>query len=324
MSIADDSPVMNLRNIADLYEQQLRTRNSCANRLRSFEQGADEGPGPVDYVADHPLLNRLNEGLAETHRFMELSLAEHPVYRWLMGVPGVNRSVAARLIGLIPMNTEEDFASFSKLRTFSGYTPGRNKLVKGEKAPFSVRLKTQFFVAFSQLLKAQGTTRGKPWAPKNFYAEIYHNWRNIYKERHGDVKAKKGLKAEDRPEWPRLRQHFAAKNKLVDVFSVHIWRKWREGMGWSVRSLYVHEKLGHQMDYDADDFSSPAMAERKIKAHAKDSATLLALLRSNTTSRHYTPGHSEDAEDSVLGEPPTRERDDEIDDDEDGGITIGV
>jgi hypothetical protein len=64
-----------------------------------------------------------------------------------------------------------------------------------------------------------------------------------------------------------MRQHFAAKNKMMDVFMVHLWRTWREACGWSVASLYVHEVLGHHMDYDAADFSSPKMAGRKMKEH---------------------------------------------------------
>lgn len=260
MSIAEIVPVLGLRELADLYEQTLKVRNACANRLRAIERGADEPP--VDaIVASNPLLDRLEEALEESRNQMEAALADHVCYEWLMGVPGVNRTLGCRIIGMIPMERESDFATFSKLRVFAGLCPGRNRLVRGQKAPFSVRLKTTLYVAFGSMLKAEAVCRTSRHRPARFYAEIYHAWRDTYRERHGE-------KAEAKANgWPDLRQHFAAKNKLLDVFVCHLWRTWREAKGWDVRSLYVHERLGHHMDYDAADFSCPAMARKKIRAH---------------------------------------------------------
>jgi hypothetical protein len=129
------------------------------------------------------------------------------------------------------------------------------------------------------MLKVAPVTSGMEWAPKRFYDEIYRKWRTIYIARHGGGPVKKKINGVDKEgnkftstddvaqAWPDKRQHLAAKNKLLDVFLCHLWRKWREACGWSVESLYVHEVLGHHMDYDADDFSSPKMAARKLKKH---------------------------------------------------------
>jgi hypothetical protein len=253
-------PAFDLRTLADQYEETLKVRNACGNRLRAIAQGKDDPPAPED-IANSPLLDRLNDALEEARKLMEMALPEHPIYEWLMGVPGINRTIACRILGMIPMESEEDFSTFSKLRVFAGLCPGRNRLVKGQKACFSRRLKTAGYIAFTSMLKAQAICVGKPNAPQQFYADIYRKWREVYKLRN----ERNGKPTEDA--WTPLHQNYAAKNKLLDVFFVHIWRLWREARGWSVRSLYVHEKLGHHMNYEAAEFSSPAMAEKKIKQH---------------------------------------------------------
>lgn len=261
MSTVCEPPAqLDLRALADLYESTLKVRNACENRLRAVSQGFDDEPGSPQ-VANSPLLDRLNEALAQSQQDMEAALATHPVFEWLMGVPGINRTLGCRVLGMIPMDDEDNFVTFSKLRVFAGLCPGRNKLVKGEKACFNKRLKTALYVAFGNMLKAAAICEGKPNAPPRMYAEIYRKWRTIYLDRHGE-----GKEAKEKG-WPDLRQHFAAKNKLLDVFVCHVWRKWREAMGWSVRSLYVHDKLGHHVNFEADEFSSPAMAKKKIKQH---------------------------------------------------------
>lgn len=277
--MSTQAPLLDLRSLADLYESALKVRNACENRLRAVAQGADDAPGSPP-VANNPLLDRLNDALDQARLDMEGELGHHPIYEWLMGIPGINRTMGCRVLGLIPMDGSEDFPSFSKLRVFAGICPGRNRLVKGEKACFSRRLKTALFVAFSSMLKAAAVCEGKPNAPKELYPTIYRKWRATYLARYGAGAVKK--KTADQTdgddnrfthpfaeaiEWPDLRQHYAAKNKLLDVFLCHVWRKWREAKGWDVRSLYVHEKLGHHMDYNADDFSSAAMAKKKMKAH---------------------------------------------------------
>lgn len=324
---------LDLRQIADIYEQILKIRNGAGNRLGALEREADDTIPDVN-VASSPLLAKLDVAIEETRSLMEAQLPGHPVYEWLMGIPGINRTIACRVVGLIPMTTEppmyvtsswdsdvevyclkvgdktwvsddgyrwyvgtkvdhEDgkrargepldsgiitlsggpmdgqkidlnFSSFGKLRVFAGLCPGKNRLVKGEKACFNRRLKTALYIAFTSMLKANGARERIKDGPKCWYTDIYYKWREFYEEREGtNKKPKRGEES-----WSELHQHYAAKNKMLDVFMVHLWRTWRENTGWSVLSLYVHVKLGHHMDYDAADFSSEAFGARKIKQHA--------------------------------------------------------
>lgn len=375
-------PKLSLRQLADLYESMIEVGVRFSNQSRAVEQGVDEAPNPVDMVMDREIegmepigveeIDKRMEELLETIREqMEVQAVDHPAIEFLLGIPGVNRTVACRICGLIPMDHEHaytkerangetvtrpngDFGNFSELRTFAGITPGKNKHVKGQKSCFSSRLRVTLYVAFGSILKARASVEGKPYAPKRSYVEIYNKWRVEYARRHGvctssgawlynhgywmphqkdqahwfyvngsgwewqqrrkcsecgdtewvtagkswecaelehknegserlfpespdQVGSKVGqfrfkVLNEKKPtelEWPDKRQHLAAKNKLLDVFLVHLWRRWREKLGWSVRSLYVHEKLGHQMDYDAADFSSGELAVRKMKEWKK-------------------------------------------------------
>lgn len=310
--------VLTLRALADLYEMTVKVRIAAENRLRATEQGRDDSSELPAEIANYPLVDKLEAALDQARDDMERALPSHPVAAWLMGVPGINKTLGCRILGMIPMEGPQclacggalrrevgrfrlctrcrklfeteiekcptcdsvgwevqertwvrtclacgrlgsDFDRFSQLRVFAGICPGRNKLTKGEKAPYSTRLKTTLYVAFGSMLKVESLTKGKPWAPQRFYAEIYKKWRTIYLQRYGDGKGAKEAG------WPKLRQHLGAKNKLLDVFLCHLWREWREAEGWSVDSLYVHEVLGHHMDYEAADFSSAAMATRKMK-----------------------------------------------------------
>jgi hypothetical protein len=185
---------------------------------------------------------------------------------------------------------QHDFPNFSQLKSYSGHCPGKNRREKGSDVAFNSNLRVNCFQAFDSMLKqSRFEANPKEYHPSNAYGTIYNKWRVTYAGRYGvgamglAKMGRMGLPKEDfvkyksyvehegksRPEYPDLRQHFMAKNKLLDVFLCHLWRTWREGMGWDVRSLYVHEKLGHFMDYDHNDFSSPALAARKHKENLR-------------------------------------------------------
>lgn len=153
-------------------------------------------------------------------------------------------------------NWGRDFSTFSELRVFGGLCPGRNKHVKGQRSPFNSRLKTSLYVAFGLLLKGATSVSAKN-KPSMLYPTIYNDWRKKYEERYGTGN---GAKAAG---WPNGRQHLSAKNKMMDVFLSHLWRVWREEMGWPVRSLYQHAHLGHVTTMDPWAFSSRALALTK-------------------------------------------------------------
>lgn len=269
---------MDLRNLADTYEQTQRVRIQAENRLRAVFQGSDEEI--AQHVANDVTVQRLIEAEESVRRHMEAELQKHPCYEWAMGIPGLNRTLAGKIFGLI--GDAEQFVRFSNLRTFAGLCPGRNKLVKGEKSCFNRRLKTCLYLFFESSLKAGGMKLKNP--PFRRYDEIYRVWRSTYIHRHGGGKVAKKLNGVDEhgqsytstdeiaQGWPDLRQHYAAKNKLLDVFLFHVYEEWLEKTSGREPTLYSHTHLGHQAKYDRTDFSSEEMSKQKRKVHTRELA----------------------------------------------------
>lgn len=247
--------MFSLRQAADFYESILKVRIAATNRLGAVERATDDGPAPRE-IASNALVERLNDALEVVREEMLEGISVHPAAVWLLGVPGIHRTLAGRIVGLIPMEGPEDFCTFSKMRKFAGLAPGFNRLKKGEKAPFCKRLKVALFVAAGSFLKAQAVCTGRRNAPRRFYAEIYEAWRATYEQR--------GLQLPEKDRWSKLHQHLAAMDKMLDVFLSHLWKRWRQRASWPVPPLYVHERLGHQDTYDPDDFSTTTSAQRKL------------------------------------------------------------
>lgn len=264
-------PRSDLRMKVDSYFQCQRNRIAAENRARAYAQGADEGAN--DAVASDQIVECMRLAEQVAMRRVEAALQDHPCMNWAMGVPGMNRATIGRLVGLIDDPTQ--FARFSNLRSHAGLCHLTNKLKKGEKAKFSMRLKTSIFVAWECMLKQHNAKCANP--PEKRYTDIYYNWREIYKVRFGagDVKKKANGKDEHgnaytatdeiAKEWPDRRQQYAAKNKMMDVFLYHLYEEWLTNLGLPVPGLYVHEVLGHHMKYDRKEFSNSEFAAKKLK-----------------------------------------------------------
>lgn len=263
-----------VRQRVDEFYQCQKERIAAENRNRAYMQGHDDNLA-MSVGSDQILeLKRLAELVAV--RRVEAALEGHPVMPWAMGIPGINRAVIGRIVGLIDDPTK--FARFSNLRSHAGLCHLTNKLKKGEKAKFSMRFKTALFVAFDCMLKQQNTNLKHP--PEQRYTDIYRNWRSVYAVRHGtgDVDKKTGGKDgsgnsytsddETARQWPDGRQHFAAKNKMMDVFLFHLWEEWLTQIGRPVPDLYVHAVLGHHMKYERAKFSSYEAAKAKMRKHS--------------------------------------------------------
>lgn len=201
---------------------------------------------------------------------------------------------------------QHDFPNFSQLRTFCGHTPGKNRVMKGQPSPYSLRLRTYCYQAFECLIKVGGRYRKKPVddQPDRLYVELYDQWRIKYAEREGvGSQGKKWLESRDlydparfpgykkmtdyaesagtgkkgkkRPEFPDIRQHFMAKNKVMDVFLYHMWFTWRDSQGWPTREPYpIEHQEGHQTLIPASEFTSTDMAERKHQAALRDGSNI--------------------------------------------------
>lgn len=274
----DKTPIAHseMRIAVDNFFQVQDNRTRAENRVRSHLQGKDSNVAKA--VASDQLVQIMHLAEAVALRRMETVLESHPVMPWALGIPGINRATVGRLIGLI--DDPLKFARFSNLRSFAGLCHLTNKRKKGEKNKYCHRMKTSLYIAFESMLKQHTLIDKGKTPPEQKYTDIYYNWRSIYKQRFGagDVKKKEHGKdeagesytADDETAraWPDQRQHFGAKNKLLDVFLFHLYEEWLLHLGAPVPDLYVHTVLGHHMKYDRYKFSNVAFSVKKAKKHS--------------------------------------------------------
>lgn len=279
-----------LREMVDQYEATLALMNAAANRITAKISGADKHPSVInDALAGNTYYARLSLAKKTLEVAMSQEIVGHPVYEWAIGVPGLNRVTISRVVALIPMTEPSHFYEFSRLQSFAGYAPGKDKLVRGQKATFNPRLKKALFVAIDTVLKSSGVVDNRPTRPERLYSEIYVNWRRKYAQRHGvGEKGRAWLKrrgfkedvrdydeyliennrpvlkdGEPAPVWPDPRQHSAARRKALIYMLAHLWRVWRTNLGWDYRPMYFHEQLHHEFQEDCWLYHSSVLADKK-------------------------------------------------------------
>ena len=146
---------LDLRNLADIYEQTQKVRIAAENRVRAVSQGSDAEKKKS--IASDSIVASLATAEKHAEKSMSKVFMEHPCCEFMMGIPGIKNITACRVLGLIEDPTK--FSNFSKLRVYAGLCPGRNRRKKGEKTCYSVRLKKNLFIVFESMLKAAATTK---------------------------------------------------------------------------------------------------------------------------------------------------------------------
>ncbi|GIW59990.1 MAG: hypothetical protein KatS3mg087_1056 [Patescibacteria group bacterium] len=175
-----------------------------------------------------------------------VELSKHPAGMFLAGIAGVGPIIGARIVSLIPMDSELNFSNYSKLRKFAGMAPGFDKRVKGVKCSYSPKLRTALHVLWQIWLKLDA--RGV--LPERHYMAVYRKWLEHYQAH--------------KPDWSKMHCSMAAKRKCLDPFLCNLWEYWRKTQGWEARPLYVHERLGHTSKYNIEDFWDKELAEKRI------------------------------------------------------------
>jgi hypothetical protein len=242
-----------LRALVDLRDRQLqKARIQFGNRLDAVLRAAD----PAVQVQEE-ILRRYYEAFDELERLADRDIARlvatHPIYDELARVRGVGPGLAAKLLALI--GDISWFDTVSKLWRFAGYAviDGKaERLVRGERAHFSTRLKATCYLVGVSMLRSSSP-----------YRVIYDHARARY--------------AQTRPEWTPMHQHMAALRKMVKIFLSHLWERWRRRVGLPVRLEYVHEYLGHTTRYLPEEFgwqaSQASRPARTVRAPRTARAT---------------------------------------------------
>jgi hypothetical protein len=234
-------PETPLRWLADSYEQIQRLRIRIGNQISAVERLTDAAPVPN---AVRSLYLKLREAERDVVRDMEGSLKLHPAFPWLDQVYGLGPTLGAKILGLI--GHIEKFPNRAKLPRFAGYglhseTGERDRLVKGQKSVYCLRLKTALYLWAGSVLKANGK-----------YRIVYDRGRARY--------------AESRPDWTKGHQHAAAMRLMVKMFLSHLWEVWRRVEGLEVEMPYAIAVLGHSTYIPPDTFLGKL--DREVKEAA--------------------------------------------------------
>lgn len=217
-----------LRWVADSYDQVQRVRMAMDNRLRAYAQGRDDSElklqGPAAVVA---------ENLAATEKQLAKMMNElvktHPAWPWLSQVRGVSGVLGCKLLGLLDINQARHISSFWKFCGLAVVNGERDRLQKGEKAPYSKRAKVVCYLIATSFLRSNSPFR-----------KVYDDARVYY--------------AANRPDWTPGHQHNAAMRKMEKVFLACLWLAWREALGLPTELPYAHERMGHEQMYRPEDF----------------------------------------------------------------------
>lgn len=222
----EDNP---LRWLADSYMQVQRVRLAMENRLRAYAQGFDPGDVQVQHATTIAVIENLEQAEKLLAKDMNKAVKDHPAWPWLGQVRGVSGILGCKLLGLLDVHKARHVSGFWKFCGLAVVNGERDRLVKGEKAPYSKRAKVVLYLIASSFLRSNSPFR-----------RVYDDARVYYEA--------------TRPDWTAGRQHNAAMRKMEKVFLQCLWVVWREAEGLPVSKPYAHDKLAHEQLYKPEDF----------------------------------------------------------------------
>jgi len=268
-----------------LFKATQKLRTGLRERIRASEQGRSNG----DVVRYGEWLKEFEKIEKTLQRHVELGSKRHPLwYEWLCNVRGVGKSTLAQLMGEIvtvnmiwnQKNKEqkpEGIAAFNTVSALWRYAGiGLGKYWQNEKGDIVAPKKGHKMVG-KEGEKERVLFEPEPkegWELVEVRDRPLEGWCLPYNKRlktvclefvgggiiraNGKYRAiydeQKAYYEMDRPDWPQMRRHYAARRKMVKVFMSHFWEQWRVFEGLPTRLPYVIEKLGHTHIYDWREF----------------------------------------------------------------------
>jgi hypothetical protein len=217
--------------VRTLYDfQDLRIR--LAGRLRKKANEEDmEMPPDADEIdledSALPIVKRtwgeMVKWEAELKKVLAAELKGIPIYEsFLKDVKGIGPQLAGVIISEYDITKAP---TVSNLWSFTGLAPGKDKLVKGQKATFNKWLRTKMCgVLAGSFLKC-----GSP------YRQFYDNMK-------ARLEQEEGWKDEPKPG----HRHHAALRYMIKMFLKDLYVSWRTVEGLSVRPPYEEEYLGRK------------------------------------------------------------------------------
>lgn len=234
-----------LRILVESYYDIQKLRIATSNRLSMY--GKLDVLTPIQAAKLQEIVSDLKADEGKLLGQIHDELKAIPVWQWLKTVKGIGPAMAGGLVGWIDDISKSPHPSslwrYAGLHVEEGKAPRRKR---GEKAPWSWRLKTHMWKVVKQLLQA-----GNP-----FYRGYYDQYKayEVGKCEHGGLRivpsaslpTKGGKKYE--PEGVISVGHVdnRAKRKVAKLLLAHVWHVWREMEGLPTGPAYA-AKLGHEV-----------------------------------------------------------------------------
>lgn len=206
-------------------------RIGISNRISALERGVDEAESPAESI--YRTLYERAEGMEELiDKAMRASVVGHPAYdTWLCHVKGIGPTLAAQMLAfLLPPKPQYGVGTWFKA---AGLAPEWRKeqdtfrLPRARKGEGKVQhhryLRRCLYNVATSLVRVGG-----------FYREYYE---------HAKARLLRAHEGEDG--WPLIRIDRVARWVTVKLLLSHLWAKWAEAEGISVRPPYVVTVLGH-------------------------------------------------------------------------------
>jgi predicted RNA-binding Zn-ribbon protein involved in translation (DUF1610 family) len=239
-----------------LWDELMQQRKRHLLRIASIEAGKSN----LDADRERYYMERL--GLEAHLAEAERELADEgelvgPIWAEFTGIRGIGDHTAAKILASI--DNIASFDSVSKLWRFAGWAVidgAIDRCAKGIKAPYNRRLKSEFWLAASNMVRAQ--TPG--------YMTIYYGEKDRQRELYPvpvcstcGAQAKLSGKGEEHS-WKCPNRCGAAirftpghidlraKRKMVKILIQHLWVRWRTLEGLAVSDPWVIAHGGH-VDY---------------------------------------------------------------------------
>jgi len=229
----DEKTRNSIKTLTRIYYDYQRERISLDNRLGIKKNGkVKKGAPERDPAFLVEILNRREDVLAmeeEISRKIAKEIRKHPLWEnFLKHVKGCGETMAAVIISEFDIHKAD---TVSKLWSFSGLAPGKDKKTKGKKCPYNQFLK-------SKLLGVLGHSFLMSNSP---YREYYDNMKNRLHSKDWGTPSKNPSD----PKNPKaFHQHNAANRYMVKMFLKDLYVAWRTLEGLPVRKPYSEEYLG--------------------------------------------------------------------------------
>lgn len=247
-----------IAEVVELYYDAQELRIKHANKLRTEGgQSATEAEAEKEL----PLKGWLKFWLAYGEKLIlekltlwiesDEALVQFPEAIWAYQQVGIGPVIACGLAAHIDVTKASTPSAVCK---FSGFAPGYDRRVKGQKLPYNSRLKLVCWKAgesFVKVCSKEGAFYGKLYS--QFKGdEVSRNENGLYQKQAKEELAAKKFRS-DTVTKKRLQEgklsdahlHARAKRRTIKIFLQHYWLKGRQARGLPTPDPYSKDILGH-------------------------------------------------------------------------------